>query len=925
MTKLVLPFLLLIVAFHHTSLSQTTGFTLKGKLTDAQTSEALVGASISISGGHKATVTELDGSFVLKNLSAGSYTLHCRYVGYKTIDTTLTVNGNISIAFSLVRNSDALNTVIVSGKRDGSSDAAARRTEQNAENVMNIVSARSIQLSPDITVANVLQRVSGVSLERSSSGDGRYAIIRGMDQRYNYTLINGIKIPSPDNKNRYVPLDIFPADLVERIEVNKTLTPNMEGDAIGGTTNLVMRNAPAGMYLNASLSTGYNQTLFDRKFDAYPVKAINKKSPYEANGPDYSAQPQDFTRDNLNYTKKNAAPNAIASLAIGNRFFNNKLGIMLGGTYQRTYRAYSSIFNPADFQEGGLLFIKHANEREYSTRLTRSGFNAKIDYNLNDRNRISLYNVFCMLDDAQTRLTRDTLQPAPRTRPGTGQVWYYGRSKFQRQTIYNSTLQGEHVLIPGKLNVDWSAVYSRATSRIPDWAEYEYDGGYYTDPSTPNDPPYQHPNVVQNFNRSWWRNTDRDLSGYLNVAYSGQVLNTPYTLTVGGMYRDKHRDNHYDNYELRPVPDAGSTNQIWTDIYHFNWSVFNPKGTPGEANNYRSNEKVAAGYAMVKFRIENLETTAGVRVENTKQDFETDVPITQPAKSGTITYTDVLPGIHFKYILNARTNLRLSYFSSITRPGFFEIVPYNYNGDNWREQGNPRLQHTTANNVDLRYEFFPRSNEQILVGAFYKRIQNPIEYGFTFTGVLNQTVYQPNNFGDATNFGFEVVYEKYFRNFGVRANYTYTNSSITTNKMTSVFENGAVKRTFPEEKRPLQGQSAHIANAALIYKSVAKGIDVQLTWQFTGKRIVLVAPYYGFDYWQKDMHLFDLSAEKKIFKKFAVFTKIQNLFNTPYEVYVKQPPVNAIPAPHQDASSGKTLTQRDVYGQNYQLGIRYIL
>jgi outer membrane receptor for ferrienterochelin and colicin len=123
---------------------------------------------------------------------------------------------------------------VVTNTRLGNTEASARATERNAMNVMNVISAREIEFSPDVTVANVVQRVSGVSLERSSSGDGQHAIVRGMDKRYNYTLVNGIKIPSPDPKNRYVPLDIFPSELLDRLEVTKALTPSMEGDAIGG-------------------------------------------------------------------------------------------------------------------------------------------------------------------------------------------------------------------------------------------------------------------------------------------------------------------------------------------------------------------------------------------------------------------------------------------------------------------------------------------------------------------------------------------------------------------------------------------------------------------------------------------------------------------------------------------------------------------
>ena len=112
-----------------------------------------------------------------------------------------------------------------------------------------MVSAKSMQLSPDLNVANVLQRVSGVTMERDNSGEAQYAILRGMDKRYNYTLVNGVKIPSPDNKNRYVPLNIFPSELLDRLEVTKSLTADMEGDAAGGAVNMVMKDAPGQFYL----------------------------------------------------------------------------------------------------------------------------------------------------------------------------------------------------------------------------------------------------------------------------------------------------------------------------------------------------------------------------------------------------------------------------------------------------------------------------------------------------------------------------------------------------------------------------------------------------------------------------------------------------------------------------------------------------
>lgn len=908
------------------SFGQQAEHTIKGTILDAQSKEQLSGATITATELHRNTSTRLDGSFTLDHINSGTYHFQISYIGYITIDTVFAVNSNIKINILLRNASSSLSEIVIAGKKaNGESEIAAKRTEQNAASVQNIISAKAIQMSPDVTVGNALQRVSGVSVERSSSGDGRYAIIRGMDQRYNNTLINGVKIASPDNKSRFIPLDIFPSDLIERIEVNKTLTPNMEADAIGGTVNMVMKNAPDALYVNASASAGFNQNVLKNGFDQFPVSAINKQSPYRANGASYSATPQDFTRDNLNYTHKSAPVNTFATLSIGNRFFKNRLGVMLGGSYQNVYKAYNTIFSPGEFQDGGQLYIKHFDVRNYSTELTRSALNGKIDFNINDKNKIGLYAIYADLKDAQARLASDTLILAPRTVPGTGQIWMFGRSRYQHQNIFNTTLQGQHTIVTDRLKLDWSAVYSNAMSEIPDIAEYEYDGGFYTDPSSPGSAPYKHPDVLQNFDRTWWKNTDRDLTGYLNLNYTNSAHGIPYTVTVGGMYRDKHRENNYDNYELRPVPNADGSHQEWSNIYNFNWSVYNPKGSPGEANNYRSNEKIAAAYAMIKFRLKKLETVIGARMEHTAQDYITDVPPTQAGKTGDKSYKDILPSVNFRYILNDKTNIRLAYYSAIARPSYFEIVPYSDNSmDDFNESGNPYVLHSTSQNFDLRYEWYPRANEQMFVGAFYKNIKDPIEYGFNFTGFQSDMIYQPNNYGDATNYGVELVYERYIGNFGVRANYTYTHSSITTTKFTSEIKNGQATKLYPEETRPLQGQAAHIANAAILYKNNKLGLDAQVTWQYTGKRIALVSPYYEFDYWQKGMNVFDFAAEKRIVKHFSVFAKVQNLLNAKYEVYVNKPATNSVPVPEQDPSSGKTLAQRSEYGQTYQLGIRYI-
>lgn len=461
-----------------------------------------------------------------------------------------TANPNITVEIFLTPKIAAMQGATVRAIINKESDGYARDIERESESILNVLSGKSIQLQPDITVGNTLLRVSGVSMERSSSGGGKYAIIRGMAQRYNYTLINGIKIPSPDNKFRYVPMDLFPSELLERLEVIKTLTPEMEADAIGGAVNLEMKSAPEKFTLQTNIGTGISQLILDRGFTSFNKNTLPFHSPAELNGSNYVATPYDFTYNNFKYTTQGAAPNAIFGISAGNRFgTNKKLGIMLGFSYQSIHKNTNGVFFQQNTQPNpnNVPAFDDILLRQYSTTQKRVGMHSKIDYKINKNNSISLYNVFIRMNETQYRHTIDTSLSIGRTGSGTGNTYIYWRSRYQTQSIYNSTLQGKHQ-ITEKFSVNWSAVYSIATNALPDWAEFatvqkvgidSTGKQYQIEPQRLN---------TSSFNRIWWRNTDRDVSGYLNLHYKTKILGHKTHFAAGGMYRDKYRNNFYNSY-----------------------------------------------------------------------------------------------------------------------------------------------------------------------------------------------------------------------------------------------------------------------------------------------------------------------------------------------------------------------------------------
>ena len=412
--------IILFAGFHFSSVAQT----IRGKVADAKTGEILIGATVHIEKDNfkSNTTVKLDGIYTFKNIPAGAYKLSVSFVGYKTTktyDVEANATGTTILNIAMLDNATVLNEVAITEHASKESDKSARSDEKNSNNTINVVSASSIAISPDVLVSNVLSRVSGITIDRNNTGDAEHVIIRGMDKQYNTVLINGVKIPSPDNKNRYVPLDIFPADLVEKIEVYKSLTPDMEGDASGGVVNMVMKTAPDRLKIEGDFGTGYSQLFLDRPFASFNSSTVNSKAPGESLPPYGAAAISDFPYQNLLTKTGNPPPNSNASLTIGNRYLNNKLGVLFSGTYQNSYQGSNSFVVVQENTVGASPNINTPNQetafqssynRQYSSQLSRLGTIASIDYKFDPNNVINLFGTYLQLDDISLAYLNDPAQ-----------------------------------------------------------------------------------------------------------------------------------------------------------------------------------------------------------------------------------------------------------------------------------------------------------------------------------------------------------------------------------------------------------------------------------------------------------------------------------------------------------------------------------
>lgn len=864
---------------------------IKGKVLDASTGDEITGAAIILKDNpEKWAVSGLDGSFSMQLESDTEHVILCSLIGYKDIELSYSPAGE-PMVIRLQPDTIMLDGATVSAENKGKTEAGARAIEKTSLSVMNVMSARAIELSPDLTVANAIQRMSGVTVERNSSGEGQYAILRGMDKRYNYTLVNGVKIPSPDNKNRFVPLDIFPSEMLDRLEVTKALTADMEGDGIGGAVNLVMKDAPERMEVNANLATGYNALYFNRDFESFSHRAGQMMSPYERMGrpEDYAVTMDDFTTENMHLRSARPRPDVIGGFSFGDRYFNNRLGLMLAVSYQNLFRGKDTDLYYVSGSSGN-----GTENRTYSEEQSRLGAHAKLDYRFNGRHKLMLYAGYMDLRESEVR-------------NGQNRKDWIVKMQWNRQYIINTTLKGEHSFLEkNRLKLDWTGVFSKAYSTSPD------NSKIYINMQQP------HLYNTDSAEKRWEHNSDRDFAFYANLSYDFSFgLEHSLLLKAGGMYRNKIRDSFFNEYTFDSATGREDLQYYGSDWTNFDQLLLTPRayGNIGDPLNYDAWENIAAGYFMARYNWKGLEVIAGVRTEHTDQGYTLDFP-RKTESEGDQNYTDILPSVHLKYNVHKNANLRFSYGRSINRPGFFEIVPYTVLNEDYDEKGNPELQHTVADNLDLRYEFFPKSSEQFMVGLFWKNLQNPIEYGLINEG--QATYISPMNFGNAMNAGVEIDIMKYFKWFGIKANYTWTKSSITTNKR---LREGTEVVTVTQT-RPLYGQAAHVANLSLLFNFPKCGIEAQVSGSYTGKRLSEISNWLDNDIWEAGYMQLDASIEKTFKAGFSIFAKASNLLDTPVLRYI-MPNRMTESLTDYERYKGGVIERREWHAQTVTIGVRY--
>ena len=863
---------------------------LKGRILDNE-HNPLPGAVVILDGKAHSAVADADGFYSFSNLESGTHRLNISYLGFVPVSQAIVLaDTDVTQDIIMSDSSKELNEVVVTGVFSGQQRAI--NAQKSNINVTNIVSADQIGKFPDSNIGDALKRISGINVQYDQ-GEARFGQVRGTPADFSSVTINGSRIPSAEGDIRNVQLDLIPSDMIQTIEVNKTLMPDQDGDAIGGSINLVTKNSPRRLTLNAVAGTGYNW--------------ISRKA-------------------QMNF-----------GLTIGNRFFNDRLGIMVSASYNN---APSGSYNTEFIwgkDDAGKLYLSDYQIRQYYVTRERQSYSLSADWKFNDFNKIWFKGIFNNRNDWENRY-RTTLKDITPDGVADVRVQTKGGShdnrnaRLERQRTMDFTLGGENRL--GFLSLDWRIGYARASEERPNerYIDFRLKKQHFSfdlsNPRTPFATPDEGSTMLlddkfslKDLTQQQEDITEQDLKASLDFKTR---ISDRSKLKFGFKFVNKTKDKEIDYYEYTPVDKKGfnkdalahSVNES-TDRFmpssRYQTGSFISKQFLGSLNlddaslfekaqvaeelagNYNARENVTAGYIRLDSRItDNLNFTGGLRVENTAlrytgriyDDESGTVSKTDPESSS---YINFLPSMIFKWDVNKDFMIHAGYNQSISRPKYSALVPgMNIKrGDNEIVIGNPGLKATTSHNIDLYAEYYWKSIGLVSAGLFYRRIDgfivDEVSFNHEYEGHVWTKFTQPKNGGNANIFGAEFSYQRDFsfiapalRCVGLYGTYTYTHSRVTDFNFEGR-EN--------EKGLSLPGSPEHTANVSLYFEKF--GLSARLSFNYASDFIDEMGASKFYDRYYDSVKYMDFNISYTFGKKtkFTIYADCTNLLNQPLRYY----------------------------------------
>lgn len=917
--------LLALLCFSPLFLSAQTGI-IAGKIIDAKTAEELIGVSVRLEGAGGA-ITDLDGNYRIANVTAGKHKISVNYTGYapKNIEDIEVKAGEATTVDVTIEDGagESLAEVVVVAKAKRESTSALTIFQKNSVAIADGISSETIKRTPDRTVGDVLRRVSGASIQ-----DAKFAVIRGLNERYNVAMLNGGLLPSTEADRRAFSFDLFPSAMIDNLIVMKTASADLPGDFAGGALIVNTKDIPEENNLTLNASVGVNNiTTFNPHVSAaggntdwlgtddgsralpadYP-----STSDYNAASPAEKVRfSQSLPNDWAITEQGSAAPNTSFQITSG-LVTDSEKKVQFGSTVSLTYsnqnRIQDSERNRFDLQRQLTAY----QDKQFRNNVLWGALLSSA-LKINNTQKILLQALY-------TTNTNNSVNSREGSDFDREQYIRFSAIEYTENHLLTTRIGGEHSLTPSGLKLNWGGGFNRSTRDIPSLRRMTYVKNFDSEESDPYFAVIQPGSASLNFGGRFYSDlAENTLNGNLDLSIPFHFVGDKQTIKIGGLYqrRDREFSARVLGYTATGYPAdlfILSQDQIFNpeNIKATNGFLISDITNPSDA--YTANATLAAGYAMMDLKFwEKLRVSAGLRIESLDMEVNSFYFGGQ-AVNTTLDNTDLLPSANLTYALNDKHQVRFSISKTLSRPEFRELSPfafYDYE-EEASVQGNPNLVRGTILNYDLRYEFYPGENQLFSVSLFYKKFKNPIERNFSSSGGGSASFSVQNVMG-AENYGAEIEARKNLGFLGVWGE----NLVVFSN---AAFIGSTIDLTNADPydpKRALQGQSPYIVNTGLTANLPDWGFSTTLAYNIIGDRVAYVGTDNFADIYERHRNLLDFSVSKKLGRNGEVKLTWGDILRSDF-IYYQDKNASHLYEPEQD-----NLMQRRNFGSTVTLGLGY--
>lgn len=877
-------FLIVLLLIGTTTFAQKGMIT--GKVVDASTGQPLDGSSILLIEKSVSVVSDQHGGFVFNKLQAGNYSLKCRYLGYiEKIVTDIEVkeNENKEISISLSKASKELKGAVIAAtkvKVAGETVATLLVAQKNSANVSDGVSAETIKKTPDRSSSDVIKRVTGASIQND-----KFAIIRGLNDRYNASFINGAPLPSTESDRKAFAYDIFPSGILDNLIIYKTATPDKTAEFGGGIIEITTKSTSSKPVTIISVSEGYNNLITGKKRYVSEMKGsrdwLGLDDGTRALPGGIPSDKQGFinssTEDKLGYaksfgkykwgveevgTKPNMSLQVVKSLNLKIKE-KQLLSSLFSVSYNRSNsfltgerNGYNGSGNMND-PNYAPVHDKKYNDSIYNEEVIWSAL-GNVGIKINNRNNISWKNNLSVNTD-NTLVKRGGYSDYSND---TTVILKEIFRNFVSDKIFNSQLLGEHQIGKVKTKLNWLVAYSKVDRSTP-FQAISNNNQMFTDVASQG----RNGSMISANSQENLKSAKLDISQPFDLFKGNQNM---FKLGFGYMARERNYTNRVlgfaqavtgnpyevDNSLLSlPYDQIFLTQNLGVLSNGKATTLVNDATVPNSA--YDASSSTLHAYVMNDQRYKKFRLIYGVRMESFNQKL---VAAQRGLGAININYTkvDYCPSANLVYSLTEKTNIRLSYSKTLNRPEYRELANFGFPDylSGFFVSGDSRLKRARLNNFDLRYEIFPGRAQLLSVSVFHKAIKNPIEFS-TSSYYPSEAQYVQSK--SATISGAEIELRVLLSTLFNRKNeksllnrFTLSGNGTITKSLVNVGN-----ATDSISSRPLQGQSPYILNVALSYADDHSGLSSTLSLNRIGKRLAIAGSNVLPEFYDKERTVID--------------------------------------------------------------------